>query len=596
MPSWANRFRKRSSTQTLRTTNGDDDGRKDKFSLPTNTKKVEEQNTAPRKLPAPNADADEVRYFLYHLLTYKGNKIARRWPQWVLETCAYWTGTGTDLRTWSEDFSLLVPKGAGYAELDTNSKYVDSPPGDCRLHIGNVIENTVRKLIAEEGSVANKHQEWIAKEQGSSSRQDHYRNPSGTFGNISGFQPSGNPRSYSTMSRTASCMSLPQSFTSQHPFAYTPSVIPSVHSTVARPYASSVHESMCAREATACQSSNMSPTSSGDSGLTRSTAKTTPPGSVEEGIRRQSTRGRYGARTQPLHPAAELSQQSRPSAYFPPPPEFPPIIQVGRALSDAGSCRGTLRPSRSHSHSFSNSSHVQQPLEDLQTHEFPSHYGTYQRSWQEQSHRPTSALSFQHAQTSTDSLHRNSRQLHLTEQLQRPGSSASVRTRGSRAALKGTPAPSLQQCSPIATSSLNYPKPDIAHTRDRTTSSSTVSSKPRSVAPSILDRFPIPEKPQVPHVNSFTSADRTFATASTDQFALTQGLYHYTRVTDPAKAYEVAQEEKARMQGMVPSTLRGELREPTGPSMRMLDPVTRTPMHTLYEVLEARETLQGKRT
>jgi hypothetical protein len=66
------------------------------------------------------------------------------------------------------------------------------------------------------------------------------------------------------------------------------------------------------------------------------------------------------------------------------------------------------------------------------------------------------------------------------------------------------------------------------------------------------------------------------------------------RLVDPAKAHEVAMEERARMQSMVPSCLRGEGREPLGPSARAVDPYTNEPMSTLYEVIQAKDVLKGK--
>ncbi|KAF2684874.1 hypothetical protein K458DRAFT_27868 [Lentithecium fluviatile CBS 122367] len=583
MPSWRSAFRRRASTQTLRTTFEEENSTKDHFLLPISTKLVEEQTTAPVQLPAPGADVHEVRFFLYHLLTYKGNNIARRWPQWILETCAYWSGSGAALREWEGDFQLLVPKSAGHAELDKNSKYVDSPPGDCRLYIGTVIGRAVKKMKAEEETAFNHHQQWLAKERGSGSQHSVYRNAASNFSTSdvqSNFGTQGYP-----MQATASFMSLPASYSQQSPYSYAGPIHPSLPSH----FAPSVHDSMYARHGTACQSIDVSPTSSGDSGATNSTDKTTPPSSVEESTAQQRPPSRYGKRSRPpLHPVAEMAELEMQSAYSLPAPGFT-FMPTVETVSDAASCRSTLRPSRSQMNCLLSGNYVQASASypDQTPHmDFGSHQS-----------RPPSIYSTQHGQASTASLHQGLQNLQFAEQMQRQGSPASVLSRASHGTIRRTSTPGTQRHPPMSTTSLSYPRSDISRVRDRTPSArppSLVSSQSHQIPPFILGKFPIHEPPRVPVLKSFTSADRTFATASTDQFALTQGLLHSTQATDPAKAREVARREIARMQGIMPSNLRREGLDPSGPTLRKRDELTGQTQLTLVEAIATREALQGK--
>jgi hypothetical protein len=52
------------------------------FLLPANPKDVKMQESEPQSLPGADASVHAVRFFLYHVLTFRGNKVAKRWPQW----------------------------------------------------------------------------------------------------------------------------------------------------------------------------------------------------------------------------------------------------------------------------------------------------------------------------------------------------------------------------------------------------------------------------------------------------------------------------------------------------------------------------------
>lgn len=67
-----------------------------KLILPTSLEEVAaaaHRNT-PKQLLAENATEDDVRYFLFEVLTHKDHGIVRQNPQWILETWMSWHGDG----------------------------------------------------------------------------------------------------------------------------------------------------------------------------------------------------------------------------------------------------------------------------------------------------------------------------------------------------------------------------------------------------------------------------------------------------------------------------------------------------------------------
>ncbi|KAF2624427.1 hypothetical protein BU25DRAFT_476669 [Macroventuria anomochaeta] len=108
----------------------------------------------PSQLPGEEATQDDVRYFLYQILTLKESKFARNCPQWVLETCMRWQGDGCKLRSMPLDaFQQLCPLGPGYATIDyRGSKFQaqEIPPCDVRQAIGNRIRQVVAGLMKKE--------------------------------------------------------------------------------------------------------------------------------------------------------------------------------------------------------------------------------------------------------------------------------------------------------------------------------------------------------------------------------------------------------------------------------------------------------------
>jgi hypothetical protein len=143
------------------------------FNLPSKLKQVVRQvhRSEPEVLPDYDANVHEVRYFLFQLLTVEAYKIARLWPQWVLETCANWNGTGADLRALSsKELRNLCPLDSGHCKIDQHEKISQYPPPDCRKHIGEVISAEVMKMKAKEDQKAKLEREWKETQLGGSGR------------------------------------------------------------------------------------------------------------------------------------------------------------------------------------------------------------------------------------------------------------------------------------------------------------------------------------------------------------------------------------------------------------------------------------------
>jgi hypothetical protein len=112
--------------------------------------------SGPTQLPAEDATENEVRYFLYQILTHKKHRVVRRSPQWVLETCMSWHGCGRQLRCLPfEDFQQLCPLYRGHANIDwtvKSSKFElqEMPPCGTRDRIAAAVRTAVANLKASE--------------------------------------------------------------------------------------------------------------------------------------------------------------------------------------------------------------------------------------------------------------------------------------------------------------------------------------------------------------------------------------------------------------------------------------------------------------
>jgi hypothetical protein len=93
------------------------------FPFSTNPARVKKSrhNNHPKYLPRPDASVGDVRYFLYTLLTSKLNDCAKKYPEWVLETCMGWNGDGEQLRNSTEEqLETLCPITAVAVGIDSH--------------------------------------------------------------------------------------------------------------------------------------------------------------------------------------------------------------------------------------------------------------------------------------------------------------------------------------------------------------------------------------------------------------------------------------------------------------------------------------------
>lgn len=104
-------------------------------------------NTVPRQLPREDADYEEVRYFLYSVLTAKVFGCAKICPQWVLETCWAWHGNGRELLCMSEsELMLMCPLRAGAARINPERYRTElMPPPYAREMIGKAVVATLNE-------------------------------------------------------------------------------------------------------------------------------------------------------------------------------------------------------------------------------------------------------------------------------------------------------------------------------------------------------------------------------------------------------------------------------------------------------------------
>lgn len=113
-------------------------------------------DSVPQQLPPEQASEDDVRYFLYQILTLKDYNLARKHPQWVLETCMLWQGDAGKLRSLPlESFNQLCPLRPGHAAIDwavKSSKFEKQllPPCGIRDEIGQRVKNIVEGLKRKE--------------------------------------------------------------------------------------------------------------------------------------------------------------------------------------------------------------------------------------------------------------------------------------------------------------------------------------------------------------------------------------------------------------------------------------------------------------
>ncbi|KAF2876173.1 hypothetical protein BDV95DRAFT_218333 [Massariosphaeria phaeospora] len=105
------------------------------------------------RLPRLEADVHEVRWWLYQLLTLDQNRVAKKWPQWVIETCAAWHGSGEDLRALADaKEARFIPwhPHETHPAVEQRDKPEDRCSPKCYGLIEEVILGTVGRLAKEE--------------------------------------------------------------------------------------------------------------------------------------------------------------------------------------------------------------------------------------------------------------------------------------------------------------------------------------------------------------------------------------------------------------------------------------------------------------
>lgn len=607
MPLWG--LRKKSSqaftTRSINALDGNHDRASDVFHLPTHVKHIKVSKTQPKALPSPDADVHEVRFFLYHLLTFEDYRLVQNWPVWVLETIAFWQGTGADLRAIDKDFEHLIPKNGGHAELEKKPP-TGGPSGDCRHSIGTVLEKALKRLKAKEEEKKRLHQEWQDIQQGNPAR--HRMNTDRTMSYEShDFLPT--PPSYpfeNYLMANQSSPSLacpPSMYGLPDVYEYTPSTRRATLSRYAASNAESTHTQQSALRDMEHQSSDMTPTSSDDFSVPTqapSTERTSPEGSVAE-IDRSSISIPQHTKS-PLPRVAPLTQENLERARCQTP--LYPTYTASSLPSDGGIWLGGVSSSASRRYA---------PSEVSLGSGIASHYAhcnrvrikssnAYLRSDRSVSQHSSVPSDYGDApgRPNTHSLHRNVHNAQYQSHGHYPGmSTSSIRAQASYASLRGSPVPSARRRLLVDQNSMNYPQPNISSARNRhippTSSQASCQSVSRSVAPSLLRQFPINNRTEVPVLNSFTSASRSPATAAIDRFALEQGAYYQFKEGNSAERREVLRREVERMHGMVPSNLQGEGRDHVGPSTRIRDPYTGKPYLTLVEQIEQRDVLNSKK-
>jgi hypothetical protein len=120
----------------------------DQFPFPINPAAVKKfrHNSCPKHLPNPEARVNDVRYFLFILLTSRLNNCAKHYPEWVLETCLTWKGDGLQfLNCTEEQLENLCPMTAAIGFDSHKHKLGTHIPFPARQKIGE----TIAKFVLE---------------------------------------------------------------------------------------------------------------------------------------------------------------------------------------------------------------------------------------------------------------------------------------------------------------------------------------------------------------------------------------------------------------------------------------------------------------
>ncbi|KAL6709644.1 hypothetical protein ACN47E_001072 [Coniothyrium glycines] len=94
----------------------------------------------PSEIPDELDGCAEIQYWLFSVLTVSSFQCALICPQWVLETCHAWTGTGKELLNYDRPYSRLCPLNAMlFYDNSDKPKYAQLVPPYVRVLIGRAI-------------------------------------------------------------------------------------------------------------------------------------------------------------------------------------------------------------------------------------------------------------------------------------------------------------------------------------------------------------------------------------------------------------------------------------------------------------------------
>lgn len=141
---------------------------------PSEVRRDRHDNT-PSSLPSPTANYEEVRYFLYSVLTTRMFRCVEKCPQWILETCWSWDRNGDALLCMDDpQLMLLCPTTsvmAGQILVDRlNHKIENMPPPHAREMIEKAMIAVMNDPKLQEGKEAWKRWQQLDWETGTSPR------------------------------------------------------------------------------------------------------------------------------------------------------------------------------------------------------------------------------------------------------------------------------------------------------------------------------------------------------------------------------------------------------------------------------------------
>jgi len=484
----------------------------------------------------------------------------------------------------------------GYARLDSKISRERHPSGDCRNRIGQVLSTRIGRLKTRETVKAKAHEEWMTTQRGSGqpwSQSVANLSVSPTISSSSHYRPS-------------------RSVASVHSEAHLTSTMPDLRALYNAHAAFAQHPSYHAPSITATEYS-----------ISRASSKVTPPGQFATVMVQGSSVESMGASadcslgTYTTDATSILPQSPKPSVGG---KGKLPLDATPRAKDDyspvqehSGSLRSVKSITASSHRSDQLSASFYQPL---------SQKVVTVEAAKDVALPPGSTTHSMRTRSDLGSSYATSQLVgSVNASAQYPGHrhypSSPSRYRGGT--LRTVGVLPYQNSMNLSGSSISIPS-------DRRSSIAT--SNPRSVSPGIVNATPLglvcgqgstlqgpdpPRTPSRPHsrlsyaqtirrtptprlpvpiVDSFTSTLRSANTASFDNWALSQGDHAI------AKAKELQRlgihTTQRQVPGYVPH-VRGEEAAPIEPSTRIINSETGQPFMTLYERLEQKEKMDGKR-